>query len=60
MTHSSAPPCLVTTQTVRCDGANGKDVTAGHPAVYLPVGDESAQCPYCGRVFIYDKNKQDL
>lgn len=44
----------VTTASVGCDGGGGR---FGHPKVYLNVAAKgSAQCPYCSRTYILDKN----
>lgn len=41
--------------TVSCDGNNGEK-NAGHPRVYLNLGDQGAiQCPYCSQMFIFKK-----
>ncbi len=48
----------VNEKTVRCDGESlceeKSSSSQGHPAVYLKINqDLRAECPYCGRIFIY-------
>ena len=39
----------VNTRSVACDGG-----PAGHPKVYLQIGDEGfVDCPYCDRRFVF-------
>jgi uncharacterized Zn-finger protein len=38
----------VETSPVGCDGGGGP---LGHPLVYLPLVDGTADCPYCSRHF---------
>jgi len=41
--------------TVSCDG-NSVEKNAGHPRVYLNLGDQGTiQCPYCSQMFIFKK-----
>ncbi len=45
------PPEIVEVETLRvsCDGEGG---AAGHPKVYLTIGDAGyVECPYCDRRF---------
>ena len=43
-------PVIVETRSVSCDGGNG---SAGHPNVYLNIGDDGQiVCPYCSRTFV--------
>lgn len=40
---------------VMCDGATDV-VTLNHPRIYLSLQeDDQAQCPYCGKIFIYER-----
>ena len=45
------PPEIVTVdeERVACDGGGG---ALGHPRVFLRVGPDGVDCPYCGRRFI--------
>ncbi|GIL41763.1 zinc-finger domain-containing protein [Roseiterribacter gracilis] len=46
---TDAPETIeVETTPVGCDGGGG---ALGHPLVYLPLHDGSADCPYCSRHF---------
>jgi uncharacterized Zn-finger protein len=50
-------PVIVLEKEVMCDGpVNAAGVsTLGHPRIYLYIQtDNRIDCPYCGRVFIYD------
>lgn len=38
---------IAETDTVACDGG-----PLGHPTIYLTVGEDGAECPYCGRRFV--------
>lgn len=46
---------IVQDKKVVCEGMkNG----IGHPKVYLHIGkDNTIKCPYCSKVFIYEKKK---
>ncbi len=47
----------VTKSNVACDG--GAD-QLGHPRVFLAIDDTNqVTCPYCGKIFIFDKEKAD-
>lgn len=50
-------PVMVLEKEVMCDGAvdAAGTSTLGHPRIYLHIQtDNRIDCPYCGRVFIYD------
>ena len=51
MTTASAPMEIVETaaRRVACDG----DGALGHPRVFLSLENGEAECPYCGRRFVY-------
>lgn len=50
-------PVVVFEKEVMCDGlvdVSGMPIL-GHPRIYLHIQtDNRIDCPYCGRVFIYD------
>jgi len=55
--NETEKPVIVTSRSVSCDGGIG---LAGHPNVYLNIGDENeVVCPYCSRVFILDRDFSD-
>jgi uncharacterized Zn-finger protein len=42
---------IVDAKSVACDGGGG---VLGHPLVYLAIpASGRADCPYCGRIFLY-------
>lgn len=47
----------VNTRRVSCDGG---DEDLGHPKVYIEIkkGEDRAECPYCGKTFIYNPNEE--
>lgn len=50
---SNVPETLyVDTHETACDGGGG---ALGHPKVFLYIAEEKGEidCPYCGRLFIY-------
>lgn len=55
MTNIDAPETVTVSETrVSCEGIGG---ALGHPKVYIQIGDEGfADCPYCDRRFVLDKN----
>lgn len=55
-TKAAPPPevIYVSERRVACDGGGG---TLGHPKVWYSLEDGHAECGYCDRKFIYDKNK---
>lgn len=46
----------VKSRQIRCDGgASDGNASAGHPMIYLNMGDKNfIDCPYCGRRFELD------
>jgi uncharacterized Zn-finger protein len=53
-------PVVVFEKNVMCDGpSDTENATAlGHPRIYLHIqADNRVDCPYCGKVFVYDGNQ---
>ncbi len=47
---------VVYEKEVMCDGAASNE-TPSHPRIYLHIqNDERVECPYCGKMFIYDNS----
>jgi len=49
------------TQIISCDGTDSSNLEVSkHPLVYFKVGlDQRVECPYCGKEFIFKKNKKN-
>ncbi len=50
-------PVIVLEKNVVCDGPMDSP-GLGHPRIYLHVqNDDRIDCPYCGKVFVYDNSQ---
>jgi uncharacterized Zn-finger protein len=54
-------------KTIKCDGLpflsiyENYEKAQAHPAIYLKVNkDNQAECPYCGRKFLYKEKEETL
>ena len=51
--HQPEQEIVRTSKTeVACDGGDG---AMGHPRVFLHMENGQVECPYCDKLFIYDK-----
>jgi uncharacterized Zn-finger protein len=55
MTQPLEPPTYVMEKTVQCNGTVDASIEHAHPAVYLFIKDHIVECPYCGRIFVYEE-----
>ena len=54
--NSLHEPVIVLEKNVMCDGPSNAPAL-GHPRIYLHIQtDNRIDCPYCGKVFVYDNN----
>jgi uncharacterized Zn-finger protein len=50
-------PVVVNEKEIMCDGPS-ETPAMGHPRIYLHIqANDLIDCPYCGKVFVYESPK---